>query len=223
MRKLGAVLFLAGIVACAVGGFVGCGTLFAWNGRHPVAVHDVEIGKPFRTTFAAVRGRRYVAGVQVVFDRSELPVKNGEIVVDARLPLVGHMADETGAMVAQTTGWLDPNEPPTVLHGRAAPPTSKTELAAERLVGPWIPRRDENGTLDVHLDEDRTTPQDARARIVAARVVLYDDRTPTAVIAGFVGIGAGVLALVVGIAMFVLGSFRASRKRRDGISGVPVV
>ncbi|HEY8075955.1 MAG TPA: hypothetical protein VIF62_17630 [Labilithrix sp.] len=223
MRRFGALLFFAGIVLCAVGGFVGCGTLFGWNGRHGVAVHDIELGKPFHMTFPATRGSHYVAGVQIVFDRAELPVKDGEVVVEAKLPLVAHFTDQAGVSVAQTTGWLDPNEPPTVLHGRGMPPSSKTELAAERLVGPWIPRSDQTGAIDVHLDEDRATPEESRARVVAARVVIYDDRTPTAVIAGFVGIGLGAFGIVVGLGTFVLGSFRASRKRRDGISGVPGV
>ena len=223
MRRLGVLVFFLGVVGCSVGGFVGCGTLFSWNGRHPVALHDIELGKPLHTTFSAVRGRRYAAGVQVVFDRAELPVKDGEIVVETRLPLVAWIADDSGAYAAQTTGWLDPDEPPTVLHGRGAPPKSKGELVAERLVGPWTPKRDQTGTLDVRLDDDHATPDDVRARVVATRVVLYDDRAPTAVIAGFVGIGAGVIAVIVGLAMFALGSFRAARARRDGISGLRIV
>jgi hypothetical protein len=223
VRRLGALLFFAGIVGCAIGGFVGCGTLFTWNGRHPVAVHDVELGRPLRATFVAVRGRRYTAGVQVVFDRAELPVKDGEPIVETRLPLTASMADGTGTPVAQMVGWLDPNEPPTILHGRGAPPRSKTELAAERIVGPWIPRSDDTGSLQVLLDEDRSTPEHARARVAAARVVVYDDRSPTSVIAGFAALGAGVLALIVGLGLFTLGSFRASRARRDGISRARIV
>lgn len=215
MRKLGALLLFLGIVACAIGGFAGCGALFTWNGKHVVAVYDIEVGKAFTKKFDAVRGRRYVAGIQVVFDRKEAPTENGEAIVQSRMPLVAQMSDGTGVQVAQTTGWLDPNEPPTVLYGRGA---RTGELAAERYLGPWTAVLDETGTLYVRLDEDA-----AGSRVAATRVVLYDDRMPTPIILGLVALGGGGVAVIVGIGMLLLGSFRAKRKRRDGISSLRVV
>jgi hypothetical protein len=220
MRKLGALLLFFGIVACAIGGFSGCGALFTWNGKHIVAVDDVEIGKPFVKTFEAVRGRRYVAGVQIVFDRTEAPVKDGEVIVASHMPLVATMTDGSGTQVAHVTGWLDPNEPPTMLYGRSA---RTGELAAERLVGPWLSRHDETARLDIRLEPDRDTPEEYRSRVAQARVVLYDDRTPTSVVLGLVTAGVGAVSVIVGIALLALGSFRASRKRRDGISALRVV
>jgi hypothetical protein len=215
MRKLGGILLFFGIVLATIGGFSGCGSLFTWNGKHPVAVYEMELGKPLMQKFEVVHGRRYVAGVQVLFDRKDLPFENGEVVIASRMPLVAQMSDGSGAQTAQATGWLDPNEPPTFLHGRGA---RTGDLAAERLVGPWHAVRDETGTLYVRVDEDP-----AGSRVMSARVVLYDDRTPTGIMLGFVALGAGVLGIIVGIGMLVLGSFRARRKRRDGISSLRVV
>jgi hypothetical protein len=215
MRKLGAIVLFLGIVLATIGGFAGCGSLFTWNGKHPIAVYEMELGKPLMQKFDVVHGRRYVAGVQVLFDRKDLPFENGEIIVSARMPLVAQLSDGHGGQVAQTTGWLDPNEPPTFLHGRGV---RTGDLAAERLVGPWTAVRNETATVYVRLDEDP-----AGSRVASVRVVLYDDRTPTGIILGLVAQGSGILAIVVGIGMLLLGWFRASRKRRDGISSLRVV
>lgn len=205
MRRLGFFLLFAGLVAIAVGAFVGCGTLFAWNGRHAVAEWELVQGTPLSKPFEASRGTRYTAGVIVVFDRGDAGAggpRGAE--VHARLPLVASIVDAAGNPGPRVVGWLDPEEPPTMLFGRSVSPRTRgaavPELAAERLVGPWIAPRTETARVDVDLGPDRS---EHGTRIVSTRVVLYDDAKPTAAKAGIGLAAAGIVAFVVGAILAV--------------------
>ena len=98
----------------------GCGSLFSFNGRHPVAVEPLVPGVPLRKTFPAKAGKRYTLAIQVVFEREGLAELNGQVVLEAKLPLMASIEDMSGVAVAKAVGWIDPNEPPTVLMGRAS-------------------------------------------------------------------------------------------------------
>lgn len=208
-------LVFLGVVALVAGLFVGCGAFFAWNGRRSVSVHEVTPGTPLTVSFDAKRNTRYVVGVQAVFDRAELPEKDGELVVEAQMPLVARIVDDSGEVVAQAVGWLDPREPPTTLIGRGArPPEARNapDVVAERLVGPWSCMRDQRASLTIDLGPDRLAPD--RPRVRATRAVVYDDSVPASIVAVLVSAAAGVAAILVGLVLLV----RSGRRRRRHIS-----
>ena len=118
MRRIGFLLLFFGIVGVAVGGFMGCGTLFTWNGRHAIATWDLAPGKPFDASFSAERGRRYTAAVQIVFDRAELPSGPDGVVLTTKLSLASAIIDGDGN-ATRVLGWIDPTTPPTVVYGRS--------------------------------------------------------------------------------------------------------
>ena len=213
-RRLALFLCVFGIVASVVGIASGCGSLFSFNGRHPVAVVPITPGTPLHATFPAKEGKRYTLAVHVVFEREGLLEASGQVLVDARLPLVATIEDTSGVAVVKVTGWLDPHEPPTVLYGHGAAATQRrpmgvppAELVAERLVGPYtVPvARDVAYTVDLGEDRVRT------ARIKEARVALYDDALPRAIMFAFGGASAGVVAFLIGVIMLFSGVFRARR------------
>ncbi len=215
-RSLAFLLLAVGIVCLVVGITSGCGTFFSYNGRHPVAVQPLVVGTHLRHTFPAKAGRRYFVGVHVVFDREAVPETGGQLVVEAKLPLVASIEDAEGQPAAKVTGWLDPSEPPTVLYGHVASASQRRpmgagpeELVAERLVGPYLPAQDRDVTYVVDLGPDTI----AKAPIRDTRVVVYDDALPPSIVVAFCVAGAGALAFVIGSAMLFLGLLR---KRRGG-------
>ena len=222
-RRLGLILFVLGLVAVVTGTASGCGSFFSFNGRHPVLAQPIVLGTPIRQTFPARHRMRYTLAVHVVFEREDLPVANGSVVVEAQLPLVATLEDNSGVAVGKAIGWLDPNEPPTVLYGADANPNQRrpagvgpAELVAERLVGSITVPFDREVVYSVDLGPDRI----GKARVKEARVVIYDDKLPTAVTVAFVAAGAGAVSLFAGTILLVFGLFRA---RRGGAVRRPVV
>jgi hypothetical protein len=207
-RRLGFLLVVVGLIATVVGIASGCGSFFSFSGRHPVAVHALTLGTPLRQAVPAKSGRRYTLAVQVVFAREGLAESNGALVVDAKLPLVTSLGD------AKAVGWLDPNEPPTVLYGQSTNANVRRprgagpmELVAERLLGPYLAPFDEDLTFAVDLGPDRV----GSAQIKEVRVVVYDDALPTSVTIAFAAAAAGVAALLGGTLLLLSGLLRKGR------------
>lgn len=213
-RSIAFLLVAIGLVALVVGIASGCGTLFSYNGKHPIAVQSFTAGTPLRHTFPGKAGRRYTIAVHVVFERDAAPESNGQLVVEARFPLVASIEDGAGLPAAKVVGWLDPSEPPTVLYGHVATASQRRpmgagpeELVAERLVGPYMPARDRDVTYVVDLGADVI----AKAPVLETRVVVYDDKLPTSISLAFAAAGAGALALITGTILLFLGLFTARR------------
>jgi hypothetical protein len=213
-RSVSFILVALGLVALVVGIASGCGTLFSFNGRHPIAVEPLAPGTPLRGAFKAKAGMRYSLGVHVVFDREGLPEANGQLLVEAKLPIVASITDASGDAASKIVGWIDPSEPPTVLYGHSVKATQRgpagvgpAELVAERLVGPYGPPADREVAYIVDVGTDRI----GKARIQEARVVVYDDKLPTSITVAFIAAGAGALALMTGTIMLFFGLFRARR------------
>jgi len=211
------MLVIVGLVAAVVGTASGCGALFTFSGRHPIATAPITLGTPLRKVVSAKAGRRYTLAVQVVFEREGLEEEGGALVVKAQLPLVASL--ET----AQVTGVLDPDEPPNVLYGQSANRNVRAprgagprELVAERLVGPWSASADREIVCAVELGPDRL----ARARIKEARIIVYDDRLPTSITTALAAGGGGVIALVLGV---ILVRFGGRRSGRGGARRRPIV
>lgn len=213
-RGVALLLCVFGIVAVVVGTASGCGALFSFNGRHPIAVHPLTPGTPFRGTFAATEGKRYTLAVHVVFEREGLPESNGQVVVEAKLPIVAAIEDTSGVAVVKIVGWIDPNEPPTVLYGHASAATQRrpigmppAEVVAERLLGPTTVQHARDVTYVVELGEDRV----GKARVKEARIALFDDALPRSITIAFLAASAGSVAFLIGAIMLLLGVFRARR------------
>ena len=213
-RGLGFILVVLGLVAVVVGTAAGCGAFFSFNGRHPVAAQPLVPGTPIRQTFPAQAGKRYTLAVHVVFEREDLPLRDGMLVVEAQLPLVASLEDSSGVAIAKAVGWIDPSEPPTVLYGSGADPHQRrpagagpAELVAERLVGVYNAPGDRDVTYAVDLGPDRL----GKAQVKEARVVLYDDALPVRVTVAFIAAAAGAVALVAGLILLLFGLFRARR------------
>ncbi|MDB4943426.1 MAG: hypothetical protein JWP97_2960 [Labilithrix sp.] len=208
-----------GLVATVVGLTTGCGSLFSFNGRHPVAAVTIVPGTPVLQSLHVKAERRYTLAVQVVFDRESVPARDGAALVEAKLPLVASL--ETSRVV----GFIDPQEPPTVLYGMASDPAQKqargrdAELVAERLVGPYLAPGERDVAWSVDLGADKV----GRARIQEARAVLYDDALPAAVKLAFGAAAAGVVALIAGLVMMVAGALRSRREGRGGARARPSV
>lgn len=221
-RRVAFFLVAIGLVAMVTGIASGCGRLFSFNGRHPVAVEPLVPGVPLRKAFPAKAGKRYTLAVQVVFEREGLPEANGQVTVEAKLPLVASIEDTSGVAIAKAVGWVDPNEPPTVLMGRASDAqqrrprgTPPAELVAERLVGPVMPAVDRDVTYAVDLGTDRI----GKTSLKEARLVLYDDTLPRSIHVAFTAAGAGAAAFFGGSIVLFFGLFRSSRggKRRGQV------
>jgi hypothetical protein len=146
-------------------------------------------------------------------------------VVEAQLPLVASLEDSSGVAVAKVVGWLDPNEPPTVLYGHSANKNQRrpagagpTELVAERLVGPFTALDDRAVMFVVDLGPDRM----GKASVKEARCVVYDDALPVSIRAAFGAAVAGGVALFLGVIMLLLG-LRSRRRGGPRLSGARVV
>lgn len=214
LRRATLAFLFVGLVAFAGGLFMGCGSLFAWNGRHPIAVAPIAIDTPVQQTFPVRADRRYTLAVQVVFEREGLPEEGGLLVVDAKLPLEASIEGSTGTP-QRVSGWLDPKEPPTTLFGhrtdpeaqRHAPGTPPPELAAQRLVGPFRPTADGEATFAARLGADRV----GSAKIREVRAVVYDDQLPSSVKLPLMGAAVGAGLTVIGLILFSMGLFRRKR------------
>jgi hypothetical protein len=213
-RRFSFFLIAIGLVALVTGIASGCGTLFSFNGRHPIAVEPIVPGVPLRKAFPAKAGKRYTLAVQVVLEREGLPEANGHVMVEAKLPLVASIEDTSGVAIAKAVGWLDPNEPPTVLHGQAADAQQRrpmgappSELVAERLVGPYTPAFDRDVTYAIDLGTDRI----GKTSLKEARLVIFDDTLPRSITVAFAVAGAGAVAVVAGSILLFFGLFRSRR------------
>ena len=221
-RRVAFFLVALGLVALVTGIASGCGTLFSYNGRHALLVEPLVPGVPMRKAFPAKAGKHYTLAVQVVFEREGLAEVEGRLVVEAKMPLVASIEDTSGVAIARAVGWLDPNEPPTVLYGHGADAHQRrpmgvapAELVAERLVGPMTPAVDRDVSYVVDLGTDRI----GKTRLKESRLVIYDDTLPRSITVAFAVAGAGALALVAGSIMLFFGLFRASHggKRRGQV------
>jgi hypothetical protein len=212
VRLLGVFFLLLGIVAGVVGTFSGCGALFSWNGRHEVRsepLGDVAT----RTTLIPEAGRRYTLAIEVVFDRADLPREGGVIQVEAKMPLVATVKDAAGTKLAQVAGWLDPEEPPNVLYGQAAPEVRgrpPPELVVVRLVGPFTAASTAPLTVDVNLGPDRI----GKAKIQSRRLVIHDDALPPAIRNAFIFSMGGGLSFLAGVILLVAAWLRRRAARR---------
>lgn len=213
-RRVGFFLCVIGIMAVVVGMASGCGALFSFNGRHPVAVVPLTPGKPLRSTFAAKEGKRYTLAIHVVFEREGLAESNGQVVVEAKLPLAAAIEDTSGIEVVKIVGWIDPSAPPTVLYGHGSAATQRrpmgaapAELVAERLLGPITVHHARDVSYAVDLGKDLI----GKARVAQARVALYDDALPRSITIAFVAASAGSVAFLIGVIMLVFGVFRTRR------------
>lgn len=215
MRIAGAILVFIGLVATLVGTFSGCGSLFSWNGRHVVESRPLPEG-PVTQELVPEASKRYTLGVQVVFDRTDLPKKDdGAVALEAKLPLTVRVTDRSGTKLSEVTGWLDPNEPPNVLYGQAAKESLRgpmPELLVERLVGPFSSASVDPLRIDVDLGRDRV----GQTPILARRLVVHDDGIPPSVRNAFVLGASGVAAFVAGVVVFVVGWFRRPARVRRG-------
>jgi hypothetical protein len=221
VRGAGVVLLFLGLVALVVGIFSGCGTLFSWNGRHPIDVATLAEGANVRQLVPSP-GRRYTVSIQLVFDREGIETREGIAIVEARIPLVVRVKDPAGTVRAEVVGWLDPSEPPNVLYGQAARPDvpHPAELMIERLVGPFTTASNAPLSVDVELGTDRI----GRARVSERRLVVYDDALPPKIRNAFVAAGVGGAAFGAGALLLVVGWFRRRRSRnRSGIPAPDVV
>lgn len=214
--RIGFLLLFFGLVGIVVGVASGCGSLFSFNGRHPLAVYPLELGKPVRSTFPAKEGKRYTLAIHVVFEREGLAEENGQVLVEAKLPLVAAIEDTSGVAVVKIVGWLDPSEPPTVLYGHASASTQRrpmgvppAELVAERLLGPYTVPAARDVVYTVDLGPDRI----GKAPVKEARIALYDDALPRSITFAFLGASAGAVAFLIGAIMLLLGVVRARRGR----------
>lgn len=205
MRIAGTLLTLIGLLLLVSGSFLGCGALFSWNGKHLVETKAVEPDKPFVHTIVPEPGRRYSVAVQVVFERGEAPPA-------AKLSIVARITDKSGAKLGETTGWIDPEEPPTVVYGSHQ--DARSELYAERAIGAFHTVSRDPVELRVDLGADRT----GSSRILATRIVVYDDVTPAPIKRALVGAGVGGVLFVTGLVVLFLTLFRG-RSRRGGIRG----
>ena len=208
-RSLGLVLVVLGLVATVVGLTSGCGSLFSFSGRHPVASATITPGTPLVQSTPAKRDRRYTLAVQVVFEREGLTEQGGAVQLDAKFPIAASLED------TKISGWLDPAEPPSVLYGQTSNPKDVVhqELLVERLVGPVLATTDHALPYTIDLGTDRV----GKARIHEARAVLYDDALPPQITVAFAAAAAGFVALMIGAVLFVstlLGARRGVARRR---------
>lgn len=201
MRILGSLLLVVGLLLLVSGSLLGCGALFSWNGKHLVETRTLESDKPFVHTLEPEPGRRYSFAVQVVFERTETAPA-------AKISIVARVVDKSGAKLGETIGWIDPDEPPTVVYGIH----QASELLAERVIAAFHASSRDPVEIRVELGADRT----GTTRILERRLVVYDDVTPAPIKRALWGAAAGGVLFVAGI-LVLFGSFFRRRSRRGGI------
>jgi len=193
VRSGGTILAILGLALCLGFAFLGCGSLFAWNGRHVVEMHGITPGTPLVVPLSPEPGRRYTASIEVALETDE------GVEPAAKMPVSARAVDKGGATIVETVGWLDPAEPPTMLHG----------FVAERLVGSFHVSTRDPIELRVDLGADRT----GTARIAESRLVLYDDVTPPNIKRALGASAAGGVMFLVGIGLVFVSFFRGRKKR----------
>jgi hypothetical protein len=209
VRIVAIALMLVGLSAAVVGALYGFQSLFAWNGRHVVDTRPLDEGATHHVLVPAP-GRRYTVSVQAVFDRATAAEREGAYVVEAKMPLVLRVTDQSDTRLVELAGWLDPNEPPNVLYGQSARPSAHApELSVERLARPFHAASTDPVAVDVDLGPDRI----GTTRILTRRLVIYDDALPGTIRQAFVGAGVGVLVFT-GAVVALLVSFFRGRKRK---------
>lgn len=236
MRLAGTFLIFLGLIGALVGTFSGFGSFFSWNGRHVVRVRELasSISDPTafeaKETWSPIPGRRYSVSVQVAFDRDRVPTREGAPALSSKMPLVMRVTDEAKTTFAETRGWLDPDEPPNVVHGRSALESARgpaPELAVERLVGPFIASSSAPLSVDVHLGGDRI----GLAPVVSRRLVIHDDALPPSIRNAFIVAGVGMVVFAGGVTLLVVRWHRGhrgwrrgrSRRKRGGIPTATIV
>ena len=221
VRGAGILLLFVGLVLAAGGVFMGCGSFFAWNGRHPVAVAEVTPGTPVSRAVPVKEGKRYTLAIDVVFERDGLEEKDGMLVVPAKFPLRASIKSASGEG-PEVVGWLDPYEPPTALFGHGADVEARRrpvnapppELVAQRIVGPYVSPANGEVTFAVDLGKDVI----GTAKVQEIRAVIFDDAVPSSVRLPFFAAGVGAGLSAVAIVLLGVGFFRG-RRRRKGMSG----
>src|SRR5690606_27235322 len=118
------------------------------------------------------------------------------------------IVDGREAKLGETVGWIDPDEPPTVLYGVR----QKSELLAERVVGAFHASDRDPIQVRVDLGPDRT----GTTRITETRLVVYDDVMPPPIKRALFGAVAGGVLFVFGLGVLFASFFRG-RSRRGGI------
>lgn len=219
MKHLGIFLLALGAVAGTIGWFLGCASLFSWNGRHPIAVYPLTIGTPLHETIPASASTRYTFAVQVVFDRNGLDEKDGSLVVDAKFPLVATLTDASRTTVLKVADWIDPAVPPSVLYGQVhgaeaqhAPGAPPTELLVERLLGPWPSAMHQDLTFEATVGPDKV----GKARVLDSRVIVYDDGFLPSMKVGFGFFAGGVLLFGAGVVVVAVRGIRRYLSRGGG-------
>jgi hypothetical protein len=193
VRAGGTIVAIVGLALCVGFAFLGCGSLFSWNGRHVVETHSIAPGTPLVVPLNPEPGRRYTASIEVAFDTEE------GVEPAAKMPVSARAVDKSGATIVETAGWVDPAEPPTMLHG----------FVAERLIGSFHVSSRAPIELHVDLGADRN----GTARIAEARLVLYDDVTPPNIKRALGASAAGGVMFLVGIGLVFVSFFRGRKKR----------
>jgi hypothetical protein len=206
VRILGTLLLVVGLLLLVSGSLLGCGALFSWNGKHLVETRSIEPEKSFAYDLAPEPGRRYSFAVQVVFERSDAPPA-------AKVSVVARIESKSGAKLGETIGWIDPDEPPTVVYGSHPSRQSQTsELLAERVVGAFHASTRDPVQVRVELGPDRT----GTSRILERRLAVYDDVTPSPIKRALWGAGLGGVLFTSGL-IVLFASFFRGRSRRGGI------
>lgn len=232
MRAYGFLLLVLGLVASVVGTVSGVSSLVAWDGRRPIDERSLgpapsastwEAGSPQIETFIPNAGRHYSLSVQVVFDRASVREEEGLAQVVAQMPLVVRVKDGAGRSLADLAAWLDPNQPPNALYGRASHASSRgpaPELVAERIIGPFASSTKEPVTVEIDLGPDRV----GAARVLSRRLVIHDDSlAPTLWKAGALA-GVGAVAAMGGVGLVAAAWWKGrGRKRKRDIASPAVV
>jgi len=194
-----------------VGFFSGCNMLFGWNGRHAVTAQALTAEGPTTMTFVPDASVRYTVSIQVVFDREGAERKDATDHIEARMPLVVSVKDGVGNVLAQTSGWFDPNEPPNVLYGSGAKESARMpELTVERLVGPFMSASVAPLKVSIDLGADTIGTAPVKDR----RLAIYDDKTPPPMRNAFLGGAFGTLVFLAGVVVSLVGFFRRKKKKR---------
>lgn len=218
MRIPSAILGLVtalGLVMLVAGLFLGCGAFFSWTGRHVVEVRTLAPGTPSALTLRPEPGRRYTVAVDLVFERPVGPDgrEDPAATIEAKMPVVAQISSADGTKLADTTGWIDPSEPPTVLIGaHPSPRAVQPDVVAERIVGAFPSPAGDRVDVRVGLGEDRV----GKAHLREARVVVYDDKLPPTIRRAFMAAAAGGALFAVGT-LFSLGRILRRVTRRGGI------
>jgi len=217
VRVGGVALFLLGLVALIVCTMNGCGTFFSWSGRNPIESVPLVEGHTHHS-FTPWGGRVYTIAVQAIFDPDQVEEKDGMAVASAKMSLVVRVKDKAGTTLAETTGWLDPDERPNVFYSRPVRQPMRgapREISVERLVGPFRTAGDDPLDVDIDLGPDRV----GRFPLLERRLVIHNDALPPSIRNAAIGATAGAITATVGFGLLAAGWWRGRRRRKR--SGIP--